>query len=302
MLKIGITGGTGFIGRHLTALLVDKGHDVVVFTRSAAGRTTDKVTYAHWDPEKNTCDINALAGLDAVVNLAGAGIADKRLTEKRKKEIIDSRVNSTEFLLSNLKGHAPACKTFVSASAIGFYGPDKDGGKPFTEDAAPYSDFLATTCRLWEAASQKATTFLRTVIIRTGVVLGNDGGAYPKFAGPLSFGVMPVPGSGRQIVSWIVIDDLARLYLYALEHGEMSGIYNGVAPVPVTYSQLMQAIKKAHGGFALPVPVPAFALKLVLGEMSGEVLKSCMVSAEKTLKAGFKFNYPGIAGAIKCLN
>jgi len=302
MQTIGITGGTGFIGRHLTKLLVSKGYDVVIFTRSAGKKMEKGVTYFHWDPDTGTCDINALKELDAVVNLAGAGIADKRLTEKRKKEVMDSRVNSTEFLLSNLKEHSPGCKTFVSASAIGYYGPDKGGEKPFTETAPPHDDFLGTTCRLWEAASQKATAFLRMAIIRTGIVLGKDGGAYPQFAGPLSFGVMPVLGSGKQVVSWIAIDDLVRLYVHALEHEEIFGIYNGVAPEPVTYRQLMRTIRKVKGGLGIPVPVPAFALKLILGEMSTEVLKSCTVSAGKTLGSGFTFNYPDIISAIKNLN
>ncbi len=302
MLTIGITGGTGFVGQHLTALLVAKGYNVVIFTRSAARKTDKQVTYAHWDVDRKTCDINLLKELDAVVNLAGAAIADKRLTDARKKEIIDSRVNSTAFLLEKLKEYSPNCKTFVAASATGFYGPDRDGLVPFTETAEPYNDFLGETCRLWEDATQKAKERFRTVIIRIGIVLGKDGGAYPKLSGPMAFGIMPVLGSGRQVVSWIAIDDLARLFLHAIEHKGMAGIYNAVAPAPVTHLRLMRTIVKVKGGFRIPAPAPAFMLRMLLGEMANEVLKSCTVSAQKTIESGFAFDYPEIAGAIKTLN
>jgi uncharacterized protein (TIGR01777 family) len=199
-----------------------------------------------------------------------------------------------------LKEFAPRCKTFVAASAIGFYGPDRDG-IPFTETAGAYNDFMGYTCRVWEEASQKASDFLRTVIIRIGIVLGRDGGAYPQLAGPLSFGIMPILGNGRQMVSWIAIDDLVRLFTFALEHEGLSGIYNGVAPSPVSHRQLMQTIRKVRGGLAIPVPVPAFLLRLLLGEMGGEVLKSCTVSPQKTLSTGFTFDYPDINSALKGL-
>ena len=302
MHTIGITGGTGFIGQHLTALLVSKGYDVVIFTRSAARKTDKHVTYAHWDVEKRTCDINPLKELDAVVNLAGEGLADKRLTDKRKQLIIDSRVKSTEFLLGKLREYSPHCKTLVSASAIGYYGPDREGAVPFTETAAPYTDFLGDTCRLWESASQKGNEFLRTVIIRMGIVLGKDGGAYPRFARPVSLGIMPILGPGTQMVSWIAIDDLARLFLYALEHDEISGTYNAVAPDPVSQWLLIRTIAKVKGGIRIPTHIPAFVLEILLGEMSSEVLKSCTVSAQKTLGSGFTFHYADITSAIQVLN
>ncbi len=301
MRTIGITGGTGFIGQHLTKLLVDKGYRVVVFTRSASRRQDGKVSYAHWDPGKNECDTDALKDLDAVVHLAGAGVADKRLTAKRKEEIIGSRVRGTEFLLGQLRLYAPRCKSLVAASAIGFYGAGKPGAPPFTESAPPAADFLGNTCFQWEEALRKGNELMRTVVIRIGIVLGKGGGAYPQLSGPLSFGVRPILGSGSQVVSWIAIDDLARMFLYMLENIGLSGTYNGVAPEPVTHRQLMRAIARVKGGPAIPVPVPAFVLRLVLGEMSEEVLKSCNVSAKKTLAAGFHFLYNDVAAAIKAI-
>ncbi len=301
MKTIGITGGTGFIGRHLTEHLIGKGYKVVIFSRSAKNAGSEYVSYAHWDAEKGEIDKPALSRLDGLVHLAGASIAEKRLTEKRKKEIINSRVHSTGFLVAQLKEHAPGCKTLVSASAMGFYGPDRPGAPPFTESAPPYDDFLGNTCRQWEAATMQAQDLLRTVIIRIGIVLGKDGGAFPELSGPLSFGVMPILGGGKQVVSWIEVTDLARLFTFALENTAMSGVYNGVSPNPVSHRQLMYAIAKERGGLAIPVPVPAFVLKIALGEMSAEVLKSCTVSSDKTTASGFGFEHPEIAGALKKL-
>jgi uncharacterized protein (TIGR01777 family) len=301
MKTIGITGGTGFIGGHLTELLIRKGYKVVIFSRSTKNVESEYVSYAHWDADKGEIDKPALARIDGLVHLAGASIAEKRLTEKRKQEIIHSRVQSTGFLVAQLKAHAPKCKTLVAASAMGFYGPDRAGMPPFTETAAPYDDFLGNTCKQWEAATMQAGDFLRTVIIRIGIVLGKDGGAFPELSRPLSFGIMPILGGGNQVVSWIEVTDLARLFTFALENGAMSGVYNGVSPNPVSHRQLMQAIAKEKGGLAIPVPVPAFVLKIAVGEMSIEVLKSCTVSAAKTTAAGFNFDHPDITGALKKL-
>jgi uncharacterized protein (TIGR01777 family) len=198
MATIGITGGTGFIGRHLTHLLVRRGHNVVVFTRSVANKTPHKqVSFVHWDADTGECDINGLKSIDAIVHLAGAGIANKRWSEARKRKIVDSRVKATDFLVSRLKEFAPGCKTFVAASAIGIYGPDRNTHGAFTENAAPYDDFLAETCKKWEATSRKAADFSRTIIFRFGIVLGKEDGAFPEFVKPMTFGVVPILGSGK---------------------------------------------------------------------------------------------------------
>ncbi len=302
MKTIGITGGTGFVGHHLSKLLISKGYHVVIFTRgSRLQQPGEQISYAHWDAKKGVCDIKALNSLDGILHLAGAGVADKRLTEARKKEIVDSRVDGTNFLVEQLRNHSPNCKTIIAASATGYYGPDTPGKIPFTETAPCYTDFLGSTCQAWENATNKASDFLRTVIIRTGIVLGKEHGAFPKFAMPLSFGVMPILGSGKQIVPWIEIEDLARLFIHLLEHEQLKGVYNGVSPNPVSYRELVQTIAKVKGGIKLPVPVPAFALKIALGELSEEVLKSCTVSAKKTMDSGFVFAQPEITGAVKAI-
>jgi len=300
MKIIGITGGAGFVGRHLTALLINKGYDVIIFTRNITGKKAiPHVLYAHWDAEKEICDTVSLGKVDAIVHLAGEGIADKRWTDKRKQEIVGSRVKGTRFLVSQLKEYAPSCKVLVSASATGFYGPDMSGMIPFKETDAAYTDFLGDTCKRWEAESEKAQSLMRIVILRFGIVLGKDSGAFKEFEKPMSFGVMPILGSGRQVVSWIEVDDLARLILFSIENELMNGIYNAVAPHPVSHTELMKAIGKEKGGLKIPVPVPAFILKIMLGEMSEEVLKSCAVSADKVLGSGFKFQYPEIDKAVK---
>jgi uncharacterized protein (TIGR01777 family) len=301
MEAIGVTGGTGLIGKSLVPHLLKRGYKVLIFTRKNNQiNLNSNPQYVFWDPFKLKCDSKALHSLNAVIHLAGAGLADKRWSEKRKKEIVDSRVQSTQFLLAQLKLHAPGCVSFIGASAIGYYGPDKNS-KPFDENMPAYNDFIANVCRQWEASELQAESFLRTVILRFGIVLSKQSGAYQKLRQPMSFGIVPILGSGKQIVSWIHIDDLCSIILFALQNKQISGTYNAVAPVPVTHVQLMQTIAREKGGLKIPVPVPSYVLKLLLGEMSSEVLKSTSVSADKILKAGFVFNYSTIQPAVHAL-
>lgn len=300
MQLIGITGGTGFIGRHLTRLLTAEGNKVLIFTRNPAGYTPQKdVYYCYWDPEKKRADIECFKQVNAIVHLAGEGIADKRWTEKRKAEILDSRLTGTVFLVDQLRRYGKHCKSLVCASAIGYYGPDKSE-VPFKETDAPANDFLGSTCVQWENASMPAAQFLMRTILRFGIILGKDGGAFPEFAKPQSFGVVPILGSGKQITSWIHIDDLVAMIRFAIQN-ELHDMYNAVAPEPVTHKALMQAIAKAKGGVKIQVPVPEAALKLILGEMSIEVLKSCTVSSDKISNAGFNFTYTAIEPAVQDL-
>ncbi len=298
---IGITGGTGFVGGHLCTLLLKEGFDVVIFTRHPESHSGKQgLKYALWNPAEKQCDEAAFQNLNGMVHLAGAGVADKRWTDERKKTIVKSRVEGTLFLVENLKKYAPDCKVLVSASAIGFYGPDRENADiPFKEDAAPYDDFLAKTCIQWEASSNDAASFLRRVVLRFGIVLGSDGGAFSAFAKPQSFGIVPILGSGKQMVSWIHVGDLSRIILWALKEEKAEGIFNTVAPKPVSHKALMEAIAKEKGGIKIPVYVPALFLKMGFGEMAQEVLKSCTVSDEKLRRSGFEFHFPEIRKAVR---
>lgn len=300
MAIVGITGGTGFIGRHLCKLLRDSGHEVVIFTRTPMKQhDVPHVHYAYWNPYEDKFDLIHLKTVDAMIHLAGAGIADKRWTAKRKKEIVHSRVHTTRFLVSKLKEYGENCKTLISTSAIGYYGPDRAGHSFFKESDPPAADFLGSTCEKWEAEAHKAEAFLRTVIFRFGIVLGKEDGMFPQLATPALLGILPMLGGGNQVISWIHADDLCKMMLYALDHEEIRGVYNAVTPHPVSQKRIMKAIAKAKGGVKIPVPVPKIVLQALLGEMSTEVLKSATISADKTLKAGFTMEYDTIDKAVK---
>ena len=301
METIGIIGGSGFIGSSLTTLLLEQGYDVIIFTRAENKQSTDKrITYAHYNYEKGLCDVNALRRIDAVVHLAGENISDKKWTQQRKKEIINSRIRGTDFIIKQLRAYAKFCKSFVSASSIAYYGPDSpEHPVPFTEDAGGYTDFLGDMCQQWEAQSFKAISFMRTTILRIGTVLGKDGGALPQYSQHMDFGIMPVLGYGNQVISWIDVSDLARLIAYAIQTEDIAGIYNAVSPQPVMHKQLMKVIAKTKGGVKIPSPAPAFLLKILLGELSVEVLKSCHASSQKITYTGFTFNYSDIEESIR---
>lgn len=302
MRTIAITGGTGFVGRHLTNALTAAGHRVIIFSRSPQQHKDQPlITYSYWDAAKEEIDILQLKEINAVINLAGTGIGDKRWTKKRKSAIFNSRIQGTSFLVQQLLQHAPACHTFISASAIGFYGPDRSGIIPFKENAPAYTDFLAHTCAQWEKASEPLADKMRRVIFRFGIVLGKGGGSFPRFAQPQSFGIVPILGNGRQAISWIHIDDLVSLLQLAATDDKWEGIYNAAAPAAVSNAQLMKTIAKEKGGIKIPFHVPEGLLKIALGEMATEVLKSCTVSADKILQHGFRHQYDTIDKAVRSI-
>lgn len=303
MKFIGITGGTGLIGRHLSKLLAEDGYEIIVFTRKPDKnrKYIKNTTYAEWNPRKQIIDTTQLAKVQAMVHLSGEGIADKRWTEQRKTDILDSRVLSTNFLVEQLKLHAKQCRVLVCSSAIGYYGADNKNPEAFKENSIPANDFLGRTCAQWEAASESAEDFTRRVILRLGIVLAKDGGAFKEFNKPMKYGIMPILGSGDQMVSWIHVTDVARMIRFAIERIEVSGTFNATAPLPVTHSNLVHSMARARGGIKIPIPVPAFLLKIMLGEMSIEVLKSCTVSSEKIKDEGFRFEFRDIETAVKDL-
>ena len=311
METILITGGSGLIGTSLCKLLADSGYQVIALTRSpsSAKRKFDpaikNISFAAWDIDKGRIDEDAILKADHIVHLAGAGVADKRWTRRRKKEIVDSRVKSSELLLNALKRTAHKVKTVASASAIGWYGPDPSipNPHPFRESDPADNHFLGETCRLWEQSIQPVTDLgIRLVILRAGMVFSAKGGAFPAFKNPLKLGIAPILGNGRQVVSWIHIDDICRLYLAALERADMRGVYNAVAPEQVNNKTLTRAIARFfRSKNFISFHTPRFAIKIALGEMSVEVLKSATVSCDKLRDAGFSFLYPSLDSALNAL-
>lgn len=293
-LTILLAGGTGFIGRRLVPFLQSKGHTVRVLTRKPEG--SDQFG---WDPMAGTIDDNAVRGADIAINLAGAGIADRRWTAARKKLIIDSRVQSAHTLRAAFQRLGQLPKAYISSSAMGYYG--NSGENWVTESDAPADKgFMVNCCVAWEGAAEEFTALgVRTVLLRTGIVLGKEGGALREIARPLYFGIGGYFADGQAWYSWIHLDDLCRLYLWAIEHPQAEGIFNAVAPHPVRNIDLVKATAKAMGRAAVFIPAPTFALRLAFGEMANTILFSNRVSADKTIQAGFHFQYPELDMALE---
>ncbi len=311
-----ITGGTGTIGKRLSQMLVEKNYDVIILTRQQSkirnhqseknqlskNQQESKISYANWDIEKELIDKDAIAKADSIIHLAGAGVAEKRWTKARKKEIVESRTKSSALLIKALSETSNKTKAIVSASAIGWYGADTNESrqKGFQENQSSSNDFLGTTCKLWEQSIEPVENpKIRLVKLRTGIVLSNDGGAFIEFKKPLKYGIGAIFGNGEQIISWIHVDDICRMYIYALEKEQLLGAYNAVAPKTISNKNFMlQLSKKIKGKTFLSMHVPSFILKLILGKMSFEVLKSTTVNCEKIKNAGFTFLYPSVEAAL----
>lgn len=302
--RVLITGGTGLVGKTLTKVLIKKGYAVIILTRDITGKKAEPgLSYARWNVEKQEIDITVLQQADYIIHLAGAGVVDKRWTEAYKKEIVDSRTESSRLIYETLKNNTNTVKAIVSASATGWYGADSEPVKPFTETDAGDDSFLGNTCRLWEESIEPVTSLgKRLVKLRTGIVLSNDGGALVEFKKPMGFGVAAILSSGKQIVSWLHIDDLCNMYIAGIENENLSGSYNAVAPNPVSNKtltiQLAKALKKK---FFVAVNVPVFVLKIMMGQSSIEVLKSTTVSCKKILDTGFEFKFKTIEAALEDL-
>ncbi|MFM8806043.1 MAG: TIGR01777 family oxidoreductase [Sphingomonadales bacterium] len=300
-----ITGATGLVGNALVPALLQRGYRLILLTRTRQAHTLPyathaEVRYVYWNPSQAALDAEVLRQADHIVHLAGANVADKRWTAAQKKEIVDSRVQSGRLLVDRLKEITHRPLSFVGASAIGWYGADSEAhSDPFSETDPYDSGFLGDTCRQWEESTEPLTALgIRRVILRIGIVLSRKAGALPEFERPLRFGMAPILGSGKQIISWIQLQDLVSMIIFSIEQSTLQGIYNATAPSPVSQYALMKALARQRNQLFIPVPVPAFLLKWLMGEMSIEVLKSTRVSAVKVQQAGFFFSYPSIEEAL----
>ncbi len=296
--KILVTGASGLVGSRLTEMLLEKGHHVSHLGRS---KKTGSIPSFVWNVENKSIDLQALEGVDTIIHLAGAGIADQRWTAQRKKEILESRTHSTQLLVDTLKNQRHAVKTFVGASAIGYYGFGQ-GEEVFTEESKAGSGFLADVTREWEEQTDTiATLGLRLVKLRIGIVLSEKGGALAEMAKPIRFGVGAPLGSGKQYLSWIHIDDLCAMFIRAAEDQSLQGVYNGVGTNWVTNAELTKAIAHILNRPLWLPNIPTFVMNLILGEMAGMVLNGSKVSSEKIQKTGFQFKYLKLNAALKSL-
>lgn len=295
-MKILISGGTGLVGRALTKQLIARGHQVSILSR----KKKNAPGYVYWDINRNYLQEDAFEKVDAIIHLAGEGIADKAWSEERKVQIIESRVKSTQLLYRELAKRNHQVKTFISSSAIGYY--SDRGDILLTEEDSAAKDFLGTTCSEWENEVSKIEKLgIRTIKLRTGIVLSIEGGALKKMIAPFRFHLGAALGDGKQWMSWIHIQDLINIYSYALEESTLSGVYNAVAPYPVTNNDFSKTLAKVlNKNFWLP-NVPSFVLKLVFGEMASVVLGSTKVSSKKIEEAGYRFTFNQLEEALKNL-
>jgi len=285
--RIAVTGASGLIGSALVGHLKSEGHTVQRLVRRKAV-APDEIS---WDPNAGTVDIASLEGVNAVIHLAGAGVGDHRWTAKYRSEILNSRLLGTSAIANAVAQVKP--QTFISASAIGFYG--ETGNRAVTETDRSGDDFLAAVCREWESSADLAGD-VRTVKIRTGLVLDPTGGALGRMLPLFRFGVGGKLGSGRQWWSWITLHDHIRAVCHLLE-SKIAGPVNLTSPNPVTNQEFTSALARALHRPAL-LPAPGFALKLALGGFSTEILGSKRVNPQVLTDNGFTFDYPHVTSAL----
>lgn len=296
--RVLIGGGSGLIGQRLTSILIDKGYEVAWLSHSGS---EDDVEVIHWDPVNGYLPEEAILEADYIINLAGAGIADKKWTEKRKELIIESRTAPNEMLSGLFQRKKGKVKAYVSASAMGIYG-DRGDEWCKEDDELKEMDFLSRSVIEWERAIRSvADAGMRTAYLRTAMVLSTQGGALQRMLPSMKVGVAAYFGDGQQYISWIHIDDMARMYIDAMEN-DWHGPYNAGSSQPLRMQKFTKKLIKAHSGFQIAVPAPAFALRLVFGELAdGALLSSVRLDNRKVLEQGFEFKHNELRYAFEDL-
>ncbi len=293
-----ITGGSGFIGKHLTRLLIEKGFSVSIFSRTFKQKTGN-VSFFKWDIAKGFIEDDAVLKADYIIHLAGEGIAQKRWSAKRKEDIIQSRAQSVALIYEVLKKHNKKLEAFVSASGIGIYGAI-NGEQICSENTPPENDFLGSTCQLWElAADDIASLGIRTVKIRTGLVVGKAEGFLKTLTPIFKLKLGSALGSGKQYMPWVHVDDLCAIYLEAINNTEMIGAYNAAINDNTNNDSFSKTLCKIYG-YSLWLPnVPAFVINIALGEMAQILLTGRRVSSDKIEKLGFQFRFKNLHNALR---
>ena len=294
--KVLITGGSGLIGRYLTSRMLEEGYSVAHLSRMQ--EQFGRVRVHRWDPAKGILDPTVLEGIDYIIHLAGANIGEKRWSEKRRKEIVSSRVDSSLLLYRKVTENRIPLKAFISASAIGYYG-SVTSGRIYSEADPPGTGFLASTCRQWEEAADSFNrTGIRTVKIRNAMVLENDDSALKRLMMPAKYGFLVSLGTGRQYMPWIHIRDLCEIYLKAIENPGLSGAFNAVAPEHVSHNEFLKVLSSYIKKPVFPIRVPSFIIQFMMGEMSSVVLKGSRISSERITSEGYKFAFGNLDDAL----
>lgn len=296
-----ISGGSGFIGKQLTNMLIDKGYSVSILSRNYKQNSVD-ISYYRWDVAHQTIEEESVMKADFIIHLAGENIAEKKWTKERKEAIVQSREKSIQLIYDVLKKNHKKPEVFISASGIGIYGA-VNGSEICNEETPPANDFLGTTCQKWEAAADTVASLgIRTVKIRTGLVLGKEDGFLKKLSPIFKYRLGSALGSGEQYMPWIHIDDLCGIYLESIINPEMAGAYNAAVFDNTTNTIFSRTLAKIYGYSVWLPNVPAFLIQLAMGEMAQIVLTGKRVSSEKIEKTGFKFQYRTLKEALQdCL-
>ena len=296
MANVLITGGAGLIGSYLSKRLLEKGYEVAILSRTK--KIEISIPTYTWDYNINKIDKEAIDSADFIIHLAGTNIGEKRWTTERKQQILDSRVKSGEFILNKIIERNKKIRAFITASAVGYYG-SITSDKIFIEDDNHFNDFIGNICKLWEQSANKFQSIgVRTVKLRTGIVLTKKGGALAKMIIPLKFGIGASLASGKQYLPWIHIDDLCDIYIKAIEDLEMKGTYNAVAPEHLSYKAFIEQLAIVFRKPFLNINIPSFMIKLIYGKMSEILINGSRVSSNKLVKAGYEFKFPSIQSAL----